>query len=47
MARMQVCHAVHPKHGGEPSAELGEVAAKLSRAKVDFYKRWGHTDSVA
>ncbi|KAL3133376.1 hypothetical protein ABBQ38_007247 [Trebouxia sp. C0009 RCD-2024] len=30
----EVCHALHPKHGGEPSAELGEVAAKLSRAKV-------------
>lgn len=47
MACMQVCHAVHPKYGGEPTAELGEVAAKLSRAKVELYMRWRHTDSVA
>ena len=31
---MQVCRALHPKYGGDPSAELGEIAAKLSRAKV-------------
>ncbi|DBA84315.1 TPA: hypothetical protein ACH3X2_006369 [Trebouxia sp. C0005] len=30
----EVCHALHPKYGGRPDAELGEVAAKLSRAKV-------------
>ena len=34
MACMQVCHAVHPKYGVCQSAELGEVAVKLSRAKV-------------
>ena len=33
-AHAQVCHALHPKYGGRPDAELGEVAAKLSRAKV-------------
>ena len=37
MAYVQVCHALHPKFGGEPNAELGEVAAKLSRAKVSSY----------
>ncbi|DBB09374.1 TPA: hypothetical protein ACH3X3_007949 [Trebouxia sp. C0006] len=30
----EVCHALHPKYGGRPDAELSEVAAKLSRAKV-------------
>ncbi len=33
-SHVQVCHALHPKYGGRPDAELGEVAAKLSRAKV-------------
>ena len=31
---MQVCHALHPKCGGQPHADLGEVAAKVARAKV-------------
>ena len=34
-AHLQVCHALHPKYGGRPDAELSEVAAKLSRAKVN------------
>ena len=44
MGCMQVCHALHPKYGGEPRAELGEVAAKLSRAKVVSYVCLRHCD---
>ena len=31
---MQVYNALHPKCGGQPQADLGEVAAKVARAKV-------------
>lgn len=33
-ACLQVYHALHPKSGGSSHAELGEVAAKVARAKV-------------